>query len=55
MGRTAGGLFSRASVDSFWTRDSDSAIEILYRRDASGDIGKEEYEQIRNDIQRTAG
>jgi len=55
MGRMACGLFSRTSADSFWTRDSDSAREILDRRYASGDIGKEEYEQIGNDIQRTAG
>ena len=38
------GLGSR-DIGSHHTRDSDSALEILDKRYASGDIGKDEYEE----------
>ncbi len=49
------GPFSRASGDSFWKGRSESASEILAKRYALGEIGKEEYEDKKRDIGRTEG
>jgi putative membrane protein len=39
------GPFSRMSSDAFWNGSSESAKEILDKRYAKGEIGKEEYEE----------
>ena len=45
------GPSSRVSADSCWGRHSESAQEILDKRYAQGEIGKEEYEEKKMDIQ----
>lgn len=47
------GPFSRTSRDSFWNGRSELAREILDKRYARGEIGKEEYEDRKRDIERT--
>lgn len=37
--------FSRRHVDNHQTRGSDSALEILDKRHASGEINKDEYQE----------
>jgi len=49
------GPFGRGSEDAFWKGRSESASEILDKRYAAGDIGKEEYEDKKKDISRTEG
>ncbi len=53
MGCMPCGPFSRTSKDSFWNGRSETAKEILDRRYAAGEIGKEEYEDKKRDIERT--
>ncbi len=47
------GPFSRAAGDSFGKGYSESASDILDKRYARGEIGKEEYEEKKKDIGRT--
>ena len=49
------GPSSRASRDSSWNGPSGSAREILDKRYAGGEIGKEEYEDKKRDIDPTEG
>lgn len=49
------GPFSRGAGDQFWKGRAESASEILDRRYAQGEIGKDEYEEKRRDIGRTGG
>jgi putative membrane protein len=49
------GPFTRTSRDSSWDGRSESAREILDKRYARGEIGKEEYEEKQRDIERTGG
>ena len=46
------GPFSSASGNSFWRGPAESAKEILDKRYARGEIGKEEYEAKKKDIER---
>jgi putative membrane protein len=48
------GPSSRTAGDPVWKENSESAIEILDKRYARGEIGKEEYEEKKRDIVRTA-
>ncbi|MEW6348074.1 MAG: SHOCT domain-containing protein [Thermodesulfobacteriota bacterium] len=50
MGCMVCGPFSRAAEDSRPYGRSETATDILDRRYASGEIGKEEYEQKKKDI-----
>jgi putative membrane protein len=52
-GRTMCGPSFGAAGDAFWKGRSESASEILDKRYARGEIGKEEYEQKKKDIERT--
>jgi putative membrane protein len=49
------GPFSRASGDAFWKAPPESAIDILDKRYARGEIGKEEYQEKKKDMDRTEG
>jgi putative membrane protein len=49
------GPFSQASGDSFGKGRPESAREILDKRYARGEIGKDEYEDKKRDIDRTEG
>jgi putative membrane protein len=49
------GPSSRTAGDPVWKGQSESASEILDKRYARGEIGKEEYEEKKRDIVRTAG
>ncbi len=49
------GPSSRTAGDPFSKGRSESAIEILDKRYARGEIGKEEYEEKKRDIVQTAG
>ena len=49
------GPSSRTAGDPVWKGHSESASEILDKRYARGEIGKEEYEEKKRDIVRTAG
>ena len=53
MGWMMCGPSSRTCRDSSWNGRSDSAREILDKRDARGEIGKEEYEEKKKDMERT--
>lgn len=55
MGCMACGPFSRTAKDSFWNGRSETAKDILDKRYAAGEIGKEEYEEKKRDIERTEG
>ncbi|MGC9966628.1 MAG: SHOCT domain-containing protein [Syntrophobacteraceae bacterium] len=52
MERMMGGPFSRTCSDSCWGRHSESAGQILDKRYARGEIGKEEYEERKRDMDR---
>jgi putative membrane protein len=52
-GRTMCGPSFRTAGNSLWKGRSESASEILDKRYARGEIGKEEYEQKKKDIERT--
>ena len=45
--------FSSRSIDSQQTRASDSALDILDRRCASGEINKAEYEEVKRTLTQT--
>lgn len=49
------GPFSGSAGDPFWRGRPESAREILDKRYAQGEIGKEEYEDKKKDIGRTEG
>lgn len=49
------GPFSGATGDPFWRGRPESAREILDKRYAQGEIGKEEYEDKKKDMGRTEG
>ena len=49
------GPFSRGAGDQFWKGHTESAGEILDRRYAASEIGKEEYEEKKRDIGRPEG
>ena len=53
MGWMMCGPSSRTSSESFGSGRLESAREILDKRYAGGEIGKEEYEERRKDIERT--
>jgi putative membrane protein len=53
MGWMMCGPSSRTFSDSFGSGRSESAREILDKRYARGEIGKEEYEERKKDIERT--
>jgi putative membrane protein len=55
MGWMMCGPVSRTSSRSFGSGHLESAREILDKRYAGGDIGKEEYEERKKDIERTDG
>ncbi len=55
MGSMMCGPSSRMSGDWHWGRHSESAKEILDKRYARGEIGKEEYEDKKKDIERDNG
>lgn len=55
MGCMACGPFSRTSRDSFSIGRSETAREILDKRYARGEIGQEEYDEKKRDIERTEG
>ncbi len=54
-GATVCGPSSGAAGDSFWKGRPESAGEILDKRYARGEIGKEEYEDKKKDMGRTEG
>ena len=43
--------FRRGGVRPPWQNDSETAIELLKRRYAKGEISREEFEQIKRDLQ----
>ncbi len=53
MGCMACGPFYRCGSDSFRHGPSGTAQDILDKRYAVGEIGKEEYEEKKRDIERT--
>ncbi len=53
MGSMTCGSFSHGAGPPSWKGRSETASEILDRRYALGEIGKEEYEQKKRDIGRT--
>ncbi len=53
MGCMVCGPSSRTSGDSSWSRRADSARDVLDKRYARGEIGKEEYEEKKRDMERT--
>jgi putative membrane protein len=55
MGCMVCGPSSRTSRGSFWGGSSESAREILDKRYAGGEIGKEEYEEKKRDMGPTQG
>ena len=55
MGCIMCGPSSRIPNDSTWTAGSQSPREILDKRYARGEIGKDEYEQKKKDIEGTEG
>lgn len=44
----------RGYYRGYWRADAPSALEILNRRYARGDISKEQYEQMKGEILRTS-
>ena len=44
-------VFRRGSVRPPWRDDSETAIEILNKRYAKGEISREEFEQMKKDLQ----
>ena len=55
MGCMARGPFFRTSDDGVRDGRSESAREILDKRYAGGEIGKEEYEEKKRDLERSEG